>query len=60
MPKSEGEHIVEGTKLGYANNYAYPLKMCKVNIGLEENPKFTNIRDYWNGVTVETIVSTQI
>jgi hypothetical protein len=28
----------------------------KVNIGTKENPKFTNIGDYWNEEIVETIV----
>jgi len=27
-----------------------------VNIGTKENPKFTNIGDYWNEEIVETIV----
>jgi hypothetical protein len=27
-----------------------------VNIGTKDNPKFTNIGDYWNEETVEKIV----
>ena len=31
------------------------LKIKKVNIGSEENPKFTNIGDYWDEETVGKI-----
>ena len=26
----------------------HPLKIRKVKIGMEENPKFTNVEDYWD------------
>jgi len=35
--------------------YARPLRTHKVNIGIKEKPKFTNIGDYWNEETVEKI-----
>jgi hypothetical protein len=36
--------------------YEKPLRIHKVNIGTEENPKFVNIGDYWNEETIENIV----
>ena len=30
------------------DSMSQPLKIRKVNIGLEENPKFANIGDYWD------------
>jgi hypothetical protein len=53
--KTKGEHAVEGPKLESVE-YANPLRMHKVNIGTKDNPKFTNIGDYWNEETVEKIV----
>jgi hypothetical protein len=31
------------------------IKVKKVNIGTVEHPKMTNIRDYWDGKTIESI-----
>jgi hypothetical protein len=42
--KSEGEKVVEGLKLD-SIYYTQPLNMHKVNIGIEENPKFSHIGD---------------
>ena len=45
IPKSEGSREVEGS--GNSNEqFIKPLKIKKVNIGLEDNPKFANIGDY--------------
>jgi hypothetical protein len=55
IPKTEGEHTVEGPELESVV-YAKPLRTCKVNIGIEDKPKFVNIGDYWNEETVENIV----
>ena len=55
IPKNQGEHAVEGPKLGFIN-YKKPVKTCKVNIGIEKNLKFANIGDYWNDETIEKIV----
>ena len=33
-----------------------PLKIKKVNIGIEENPKFANVGDYWDEETMEKII----
>ena len=32
-----------------------PLKIRKVNIGTEENPKFANVGDYWDEETMAKI-----
>ena len=32
-----------------------PLKILKLNIGIEENPKFSNVGDYWDKETMEKI-----
>ena len=32
-----------------------PLKIGKVNIGTEENPKFANVGDYWDEEMIENI-----
>ena len=32
------------------------LKIKKVNIGSEENPKFSNVRDYWDKETMAKIM----
>ena len=32
-----------------------PLKIRKVNIGTEENPKFASVGDYWDKETMEKI-----
>ena len=32
------------------------MKIKKVNIGLEENPKFANIGDYWDEETMAKIM----
>jgi hypothetical protein len=55
VPETEGEHTVEGPELESVE-YAKSLKTHKVNIGTKDNPKFTNIGDYWNEETVEKIV----
>jgi hypothetical protein len=32
-----------------------PIRIKKVNIGIEETPKLANVRDYWDVVTIEKI-----
>jgi hypothetical protein len=54
IPETEGKRAVEGPELESVV-YAQPLRMCKVNIGTKENPKFVQIGDYWNDETVEKI-----
>jgi hypothetical protein len=42
IPETEGECIVEGPELE-SSEYAKPLRMCKMDIGTKDNPKFTKI-----------------
>jgi len=46
---------VEGPKLE-TPYYTQPIKIKKVNIGTDENPKFANIGDYWDDETISKIV----
>ena len=55
IPESEGTHNVQGLELK-VSDVAKPVKIKKVNIGTEEEPKFTSIGDYWDDETVESIV----
>ena len=43
-------HIVEGSGIS-SDHFLKPLKIKKVNIRSPENPKFTNIGDYWDEET---------
>ena len=47
IPESEGSREVEGSSIS-SEQFVKPLKIKKVNIGSEENPKISNIIDYWN------------
>ena len=47
MIQSEGTHEVRGSGI-LSDQFLKPLKIKKVNNGLSENPKFTNIGDYWD------------
>jgi hypothetical protein len=53
--ETKGDRVVEGPELEFVM-YENPLKTRKVNIGMKDNPKFTNIGDYWNEEIVEKIV----
>ena len=35
----------------------HPLKIRKVNIGTEENPKFASVGDYWDEETMAKITN---
>ena len=52
--ESKGIRIVEGAPIT-TDRFLKPLKIKKVNSGSEENPKFTNIGDYWDEETVGKI-----
>ena len=54
ISKSEGTRTVEGSGIS-SDQFLKPLKMKKVNIGSSKNPKFANIRDYWDEETVAKI-----
>ena len=45
--ESEGTCKVEDSGIS-SDQFLKPLKIKKVNIGSPENPKFTNIGDYWD------------
>ena len=52
--ESEGTCKVEDSGIS-SDQFLKPLKIKKVNIGSPENPKFTNIGDYWDEETVAKI-----
>ena len=54
IPKLEGMHTVEGSGIS-SDQFLKPLKIKKVIIRSPENPKFTNIGDYWDEETVAKI-----
>ena len=52
---------IEGSKAGTTldiptNPMSHPLRIRKVNIGMEENPKFASVGDYWDEETMENIM----
>ena len=49
--ESEGSHEVEGRKLEILE-IAEKFKIKKINIGIEADPKFASIGDYWDDETV--------
>jgi hypothetical protein len=36
--------------------FATPIKVKKVNIGMNDNPKMSSIGDYWDEKTIEIII----
>ena len=55
IPESEGTCTGEGSCVS-SDKFMNPLKIEKVNIGLLENPKFSNIRDDWDNENVGKII----
>ena len=51
---SEGSHDVSSPDVSM-DSMSQPLKIQKVNIGSKENPKFANVRDYWDEETMARI-----
>ena len=49
-------HAVEGDSIS-SDQFLIPLNINKINIGSYENPKFTNIGDYWDDETVWKIIN---
>jgi len=47
ITKNEGEREVEVPSLE-SNVFFSPIKVKKVNIGMNENPKMASIGDYWD------------
>ena len=54
IPESEGTCAVEEFGIS-RDQFLNPLKLKKVNIVSQENPKFANIGDYWDDETVGNI-----
>ena len=54
IPESEGTCAMEGSGVS-SDKFLNPLKIKKVNIGSLDNPKFANIRDYWDDETIGNI-----
>ena len=52
--ESEGSHNVAAPDI-LTNPMSQTLKIQKVNIGTEEDPKFANIGDYWDDKTMAQI-----
>lgn len=47
IPNFEGERQVNGLELDFSTmDYTNPIKTCKLNIDIKENPKFIVIEDY--------------
>ena len=51
----EGLHYVEGFGIS-SDQFLSPLKVNKINIGSLENPKFSNIGDYWDDEIIGNIM----
>jgi hypothetical protein len=54
MTEVEGEREVELSQL-HSEEFVAPLKIKKVNIGTEENPKIASIGDYCDNQTMQRI-----
>ena len=54
ITETEGKRGVQVPKLR-SSDITKPLKITKFNIGSEEQPKFVNVRDYWDEETVSKI-----
>jgi hypothetical protein len=52
--ETEGRRDVEGpgVELSFIG---HPFKIKKVNIGIEQTPKFENVGDYWDAATIDKI-----
>ena len=55
ITKTEGQRDVEG--LGVELPFiGQPIKIKKVNIGIDQTPKFENVGDYWDAATIDKII----
>jgi hypothetical protein len=54
ITKIEGEREVEGPSLE-SEVFTAPIKVKKVNIGKNNNPKMESIGEYWDEQTIERI-----
>ena len=56
IPESEGSCNVPSPDISM-DSMSHPLKIQKFNIGMEENPKFANVGDYWDDETLAKIMN---
>ena len=54
IPESEGSCNVAAPDI-LMDSMNQPLKIQKFNIAIEENPKFSNVMDYWDEETIARI-----
>ena len=54
IPETEGSRDVASPDVP-TDPMNQPLKIRKINIGIEENPKFANVGDYWDEKTMAKI-----
>jgi hypothetical protein len=54
IAKTEGQRDVEGP--GFELPFiGQPIKINKVNIGIEQTPNLANVGDYWDASTIDKI-----
>jgi hypothetical protein len=51
----EGQRDVEGPGVELPF-FGQPIKIKKVNIGIEQTPKLANVGDYWDVATIDKII----
>ena len=56
IPETEGSRDVAAPDVP-TDPMSQPLKIQKVNIGTEENPKFASVGDYWDEKTMARITN---
>jgi hypothetical protein len=54
ITETEGQRDVEGPRVEFPF-IGQPIKIKKVNIGMEKTPKFSNVGDYWDATTIDKI-----
>ena len=55
IPETEGSRDIAASDVPI-DPMSEPLKIRKVNIGIEENPKFASVGDYWIEETMAKII----
>ena len=56
IPETEGSRDIAASDVPI-DPMSEPLKIRKVNIGIEENPKFASVGDYWDEETMARIMN---
>jgi hypothetical protein len=52
IAETEGQRYVEGPSVEMSF-IGQPIKIKKVNIGIEHTPKLANVGDYWDAATID-------